>query len=131
MMKKHVIALLVLTVTLVSWNAFAPQEASAATRWPRTLLVTYCWQIAYNPACPQQDVVLERNGRDDGTASVTIAGMGTTTGTWTYDRRSNLFVMDFPNMGVTYSGTKQGNCYVNGAITGPQFGGSWEGCFID
>ena len=130
-MKKHLFALLVLTITLVSWNAVAPQEAAAAPSWPRTLIVTYCWQIAYDPACPQQPVELDRTGRDQGTTSVTIPGLGTTVGTWNYDRNSRLFVMDFPSMGVTYSGTKQGKCYVNGTITGPQFGGTWEGCFAN
>lgn len=129
-MKKHVIALLILGLVLVSWNAFAPQDVSAAPRWPRTLVVTYCWQIAFDPACPQQDVVLNQTGRNEGTASVTIAG-NTTVGSWRYERRSNTLVMDFPSMNVSYSGKKQGDCYVDGTISGPSFGGTWEGCFVN
>lgn len=130
-MKKHLFALLVLGMVLVSWNAFAPKEASAAPSWPRSLIVTYCWQMAFDPACPQQEVILDRTARDQGTASVTIPGMGTTVGTWAFDRRTKAFVMDFPSMSVTYSGKKQGQCYVDGTMSGPSLSGSWEGCFAN
>ena len=130
-MKKHLFALLILGMILIAGNAFTPQEASAAPQWPRTLRVTYCWQITYNPACPQQDVILDQTGRNQGTASVTISGVGTTVGSWTFDQRSKTFVMDFPAMTVTYTGQKQGSCYVNGTMTGPSLSGSWEGCFVN
>ena len=130
-MKKHLFALVILGMVLVSWNVFSPKEAAAAPQWPRTLMVTYCWQIAFDPACPLQPVELDRTGRNEGTASVTIPGLGTTVGSWTFDRRSNTFVMDFPTMNVTYTGEKQGNCYVNGTMTSTDLSGSWEGCFAN
>ena len=129
-MKRSYLSLIATFVFLFVGLAFLVQPADAA-RWPRTIDITYCWQMTMvDPQCPQQRVILSKGPR---TLEVVDPNFNVLeTGTWTWDRNTKTIVMSFDNYpDLTYTGVKQGKCYrgmmeaLNGGYT---YTGAWEGC---
>ena len=125
-MKRLLILLTLVFAMATSTTALTAEPADALAR-TRTIEVRYCWGLTQvDPGCSIQHVVRERGG----TLSVNNGGQ-IEPGTWTYDRQTKTFVMEFDNYpGLVYTGQKRRGCFT-GTMTGPVMNGVWEGCFID